>query len=195
MGDELISAYLREALDTGDNFDVDLLISEQTPEASPIAVDIRFNQKFKPLGRQMAIHSACNMILLWIQSIISPSISTNITNMCLECSNFSEATRIIQKLPRDHFLIFAYIITFLKEISLNYTGKGLTSLLLCKAFGRVLFSGNFAPPSLNLGLKGSGAYGYISRLIGVGGERNDDVLIGKKANFLMLFLDPGNVLF
>jgi phosphatidylinositol-bisphosphatase len=114
-GDELISTYIRECLDTGDEFDIDKLFMEGTD----CKVDLLY-VKFKPLGRQMTIYSACDTFLLWINSLPIPLIPSQLQAECLKCMDFNQALLIIEKLPRQNFFLFVYLITFLREISVNY---------------------------------------------------------------------------
>lgn len=159
-GDASIEASIRSVLDTGIEFDIDLLFStsfdlenasnsslpqgdavksadvqEETVETVDIQEDtvntaddrcetvdletfmrLSHPSRFNPRGRDIAIHSMCSTLLLFIRTLPDPIVPYRLHRECIESSgNAISAKMILSKIGRGYGL-FVYLCTFLREM-------------------------------------------------------------------------------
>jgi RhoGAP domain len=182
-GNPATSAYMRTCLDVGNEFDIEALFTLGDNTASAIP----------PLGREVAVLSASENILMWLKSLPTALISPAVQKQCIECTTLHQASKVIQKLNKPNYFTFLYFVSFLKEVKANYLGQGLTLQRMCDTFSSAMFQGKATEVPTVLVPAASSLRGY---LFGAKVEAGipESAWNEKRSAFLKLFIEGASVI-
>ncbi|KAI9290691.1 DNase I-like protein [Neoconidiobolus thromboides FSU 785] len=128
-GEQETMVYIRECLDTGNEFDLARLLidSEQLlPSVSDISLQKDNLQLYfepppidpiSPPSKQ-GIHSMAETLIRFLEALPIPVIPFHLYDLCLEASLIGKeaATQALETMPRVHLNTFIYIISLIKEV-------------------------------------------------------------------------------
>ncbi|KAH9266737.1 hypothetical protein BASA84_000989 [Batrachochytrium salamandrivorans] len=95
----------------------------------------------RPRGRAISVHSAAETLLRLLEALPEPIIPTFLHRRCIleGYLTFAAARQIVQFLPKDHYNAFMYTTCFLREVLVNYRGRGgLDEEKLARVFAPIL---------------------------------------------------------
>ncbi|KAJ9068326.1 hypothetical protein DSO57_1029940 [Entomophthora muscae] len=124
-GDQHTMLYIRECLDTGDDFDLDRLLIDPTHAPPPLEEGVTSYDP-PPIDSVSpahldGIHSMAEMLIRFLEALPIPVIPFSLYDLCLEASVIGKdaAVQALETLPRIHLNTFLYITSMLKEVIAN----------------------------------------------------------------------------
>eukprot|EP00095_Tigriopus_kingsejongensis_P009757 maker-scaffold422_size175911-snap-gene-0.33 protein:Tk09757 transcript:maker-scaffold422_size175911-snap-gene-0.33-mRNA-1 annotation:"type ii inositol- -trisphosphate 5-phosphatase" len=122
---------------------------------------------------EVAIHSAAETLLLFLESLREPIIPFNMYGRCLDSSsNYLQCKQIISQLPMQHKNVFNYLSAFLREVIRHSAQNGIDPKIMATLFASIFLRD---PPGTNFGT-------------GLRARTNQQLLDHRKARFIYHFL-------
>ncbi|CAG8454959.1 3089_t:CDS:10 [Ambispora leptoticha] len=148
-GDQSLINHIRECLDTGEEFDLSLLLDDKQEESLPTPLEdettVKHNKHAtdlstlseKPsrdtLGSNIGIHSMADALIRFLESLPEPVIPFHLYDQCINIKSRPAAHEVLELIPSVHANVFIYITSFLREV-INHDKQKDTSRIETLAF-------------------------------------------------------------
>ncbi|CAG8439804.1 7372_t:CDS:10 [Ambispora gerdemannii] len=141
-GDQSLITYIRECLDTGEEFDLSLLLDDPQKKQESLPTPLEDDDKTiveldkhstdlstlteKPshgsLGDNIGVHSMAEVLIRFLQSLPEPVIPFHLYDQCINIKSRLAAHEVLELIPSVHANVFIYITSLLQEV-INHNKK------------------------------------------------------------------------
>ncbi|KAG9291950.1 hypothetical protein G9A89_004888 [Geosiphon pyriformis] len=164
-GHQPMMKHIRECLDTGEEFDLKLLLQQppkapspppigyEDDEATPnehgkhltdISILTAYSENLTTppqdgLGENIGVHSMAESLIRFLESLPEPVIPYHLYDQCLNVTNRLAAHEVIELIPSVHANVFIYVTSFLREVICQNKKKDFARIeMLAIVLGSVL---------------------------------------------------------